>query len=141
MPIYIGRPNKVGHSERNFLTIIEHMFLICKYYFFACPLIFSVAMLIKLTDHFEVSADVLLGHDEKGLELLSDYETSLIQAARQANQRVQDDAPGILVSHEQTRKRLCVTRKSRIICVFSNYTFKERKCYPPVLRCALAFLK
>lgn len=65
----------------------------------------SIEMLIKLADFFEVSVDMLLGHDEKGSELLNDYETNLVQAARRADQRARDDALGMLVAHEQARKR------------------------------------
>lgn len=65
----------------------------------------SIDMLIKLSDFFGVSIDVLLEHDAKDAEVLSAYEVKLIQAARNADQRARDDALGMLAAHEQVRKK------------------------------------
>lgn len=61
----------------------------------------SLDTLIKLANFFEVTTDLLLGHDVEASELLSGYEVSLIRASRRADQRAREDALALLISHHQ----------------------------------------
>lgn len=65
----------------------------------------SLDMVVKLADFFGVTTDFLLGHNIQESELLSEYEVSLIQSSRRADQRARDDALQMLISHEQREKK------------------------------------
>ena len=63
-----------------------------------------IDVLIELADFFDVTTDLLLGHNIEASELLSEYEVSLIRASRRADQRAREDALSILISHAQNGK-------------------------------------
>lgn len=62
----------------------------------------SIETLIKLADFFEVTIDYLLGY--KGMELasLSKYESELVTASRNTDERAREDALQILLLHSNT---------------------------------------
>lgn len=59
----------------------------------------SLEMLIKLADYFDVTIDYLLGRNTGVPQALSNYESSLVEAARKADDRAKEDAINILLAH------------------------------------------
>lgn len=65
----------------------------------------SVAILKELASLFGVSVDELVGYDAPKNSGLSEYETALIAAAREADERACQDALSMLQSHRVERKK------------------------------------
>jgi len=61
----------------------------------------SIATLIRLADLFDVTVDAILEREPK----LSDYETQLLDAARNSDERARADALQMLLSHAQPDKK------------------------------------
>ena len=59
----------------------------------------SLDMLIKMADYFDVTLDYLLDRQQISAQGLTQYETSLVEAARKADDRAREDALQILASH------------------------------------------
>lgn len=64
----------------------------------------SIEVLLRLADLFGVSVDALLGRPEERNDTLTDYEMDLLTAARNADDRVREDALQMLISHAVTKK-------------------------------------
>ena len=60
----------------------------------------SLELLIKLADYFDVTIDYLLGCNTGAPQALSNYESSLVEAARKADDRAREDAVNILLAHQ-----------------------------------------
>ena len=60
----------------------------------------SIDMLVLIADFFDVTLDYLTGREHKSPEILTTYEASLIDAARQADDRAREDALNFLKSHK-----------------------------------------
>lgn len=61
----------------------------------------SIETLIKLSDFYGVSVDCLIGHPEMPVPVLSQFETELITASREADERSREDAILLLKSHRK----------------------------------------
>ena len=62
----------------------------------------SIEILLKLSAFFDVTVDYLLGN-ETAMSSFSKYETDLVMASREADDRAREDALNLLLSH-QTKK-------------------------------------
>lgn len=56
----------------------------------------SVDILVKLSELYDVSVDYLLGLSTRGISVLTSYEQTLIEAARNADERAREDALNLL---------------------------------------------
>jgi len=63
----------------------------------------SIDMLLKLSAFFDVTVDYLLGNCETTMSSFTKYETDLVMASREADDRAREDALNLLLSH-QTKK-------------------------------------
>lgn len=59
----------------------------------------SLDVLIKMADCFDVTLDYLLGRQQISEQGLTQYEVSLIDAARKADDRAREDALQMLIRH------------------------------------------
>ena len=59
----------------------------------------SVDVLVQMADIFGVTVDYLLGRQDIEGSTLSDFETGLLIASRNADERARQDAMNILTSH------------------------------------------
>ena len=59
----------------------------------------SPDLLVKMADFFDVTVDYLLGRQQISEQGLTQYETSLIDPSRKADDRARKDALQILISH------------------------------------------
>lgn len=59
----------------------------------------SLDLLVKIADFFDVTVDYLLGRQQISEQGLTQYEISLIEASRKADDRAKTDALQILVFH------------------------------------------
>lgn len=59
----------------------------------------SIETLLKLSDFFDVSVDQILGKKTPLLPTLNSYESTLIDAARRADERARQDAVHLLLLH------------------------------------------
>lgn len=68
----------------------------------------SIEMLLKMAELFGVTVDYLLGRQQDETSTLSSYETELIYAARNADERARNDALQMLKAHaaEESKKSL-----------------------------------
>lgn len=65
----------------------------------------SLDMVVRLADYFGVTTDCLLGREAVAKMPLNDYEVSLLEAARCADQRARDDALNMLLVHSVSGKK------------------------------------
>lgn len=65
----------------------------------------SIDMLLKLAAFFGVTVDYLLGNEEISVSALSAYETELIAASREADERAREDALSMLRAHCVEKKK------------------------------------
>lgn len=65
----------------------------------------SVSLLIQLARYFGVSIDELVGYEPPQNGGLSHYETALVNAARDADDRAREDALHMLQSHKMDKKK------------------------------------
>lgn len=63
----------------------------------------SLDLLIKIADLFDVSVDCLLNRENISPQALTNYELSLIEASRNADERAREDAIIILQSHSMNK--------------------------------------
>ena len=59
----------------------------------------SIDVLIKLAEQFDITVDQLIGNKQSDTEQLSEFETSLLSAFRQADDRARQDALILLKRH------------------------------------------
>lgn len=59
----------------------------------------SPDLLVKLADYFNVTLDYLLNRENISENGLTQYEISLINASRKADERAKEDALNLLLSH------------------------------------------
>lgn len=62
----------------------------------------SLDLLIKMAECFDVSLDYLLGMNKISEQGLTQYEVSLIEASRKADDRSKEDALLLLEAHSKT---------------------------------------
>lgn len=65
----------------------------------------SIDMLLKLAAFFGVTVDYLLGNEEITVSTLSTYETELVAASREADERAREDALTMLRAHCVEKKK------------------------------------
>lgn len=65
----------------------------------------SIDMLIKIADCFNVTLDEIIGRSKTDESGLSVYEKTLLTAARNADERAQQDALNMLVAHAVEHKK------------------------------------
>ncbi len=65
----------------------------------------SIETLIKIADCFETTVDYLVGRNGTETQVLSSYETELLNAARNADERARQDALSMLETHSISNKK------------------------------------
>lgn len=66
----------------------------------------SLDLLIKIADLFDVSIDCLLDREHISPQALTNYELTLIDAARKADERAKEDSLTLLLAHEIKRDNI-----------------------------------
>jgi len=66
----------------------------------------SIDILMRLSKFYSVSIDFIVGNTNCGMLSLTKYETDLIIASREADERAREDALDMLIRHRITRKKM-----------------------------------